>query len=72
MKTLLFARAMAARAAAKYAAPSIRKATRCARSMRQQLRPATSRFGSSLMNRMFHQQTYVTALSSPLRRVAAW
>ena len=41
VNTLRFACAMAERNAAKYSAASIRKASRCARSMRRQLRPGT-------------------------------
>src|SRR5688572_30391510 len=42
INTLRCALTSAARKAAKYAAPSMRKASRCARSMRQQLRPGAS------------------------------
>lgn len=44
MKTVLWACASAERTALKYAAPSMSQLTRCARSMRQQLRPGTSRW----------------------------
>src|SRR5688572_23128899 len=57
MKTFVFARAIAARAAAKYAAPSIRKARRDARSMRQQLRPGTSRLGLPVMSHVHAELT---------------